>query len=106
MTCPFIGEATNKTMGKLLHCQELMRIYGREMPAKLTSLFLYVAANDGCYKKELEIDLGLASSTSTQTIQRLVNKNLLKRDYIGNLMCLELTDDGKKLVHRLEMIIR
>jgi|TARA_Y100000289_G_scaffold22783_1_gene22233 DNA-binding MarR family transcriptional regulator len=106
MTCPFIDEATNKTIGKLLHCQELMRVYGREMPAKLTSLFLYVAANNGCYKKEIEVDLGLSSSTSTQTIQRLVDMNLLQKDYISRLMYLELTDDGEKLSHRLEMILR
>ena len=106
MSCPFIDGASNKTLGRLLHCHELMRAYGIEMSAQIVSIFLYIAANNGCYKREMEIDLDLRSSTSTQNINRLVTRNVVRKDYFGNLMCLELTDNGEKLVNRLEMIIR
>lgn len=106
MSCPFIDGATNKTLGRLLHCHELMRAYGIEMSAQIVSIFLYIAANNGCYKREMEIDLDLRSATSTQNINRLVTRNVIRKDYFGNLLCLELTDNGEKLVNRLEMIIR
>tara|TARA_B100001093_G_scaffold506139_1_gene564581 strand:+ start:461 stop:781 length:321 start_codon:yes stop_codon:yes gene_type:complete len=106
MSCPFIDEATNKTLGRLLHCHELIRAYGIEMSATPASIFLYIAANNGCYKREMEIDLDLPSATSTQNIQRLVARGFVRKDYIGNLMCLELTDNGERLVNRLEMVIR
>ena len=105
MTCPFIDEADNPTLAKLLHVNEVMRVYGRELPAKVLSTFYYIAANPGCYKRELDIHLGLASSTSTNTIDRLVKNNLVQKRHDGYLVYIDLTDDGEKLANRLEMLI-
>ena len=104
-------------MEKIQRAFDLIRVFDREMPGQVVSVFLYIASHDGCNKQALEQELGLTTASSSR------NTDLLSKGRVGRVtsglglitkeddpsngrrQVLKLTPEGKDLARLIKQTI-
>ena len=101
----------NETLYRAHLVFELFRSIGEEeCSTQLSSVFLWIAANEGCYQEEIAENLNLAKSSVSRNLSRLgsthssgkAGLNLVKQiKTTGRYRCL-LTAKGKQFASMIE----
>ncbi|MBM4179647.1 MAG: winged helix-turn-helix transcriptional regulator [Ignavibacteria bacterium] len=113
---PLRRNLTNPRIERLLKVMEAFRLLDREMPASLTSCFLYVASHDNCHKQALEEDLVMKTSSTSRNTDWLSKYHRLKKPGLHLItkeadpanrrrQVLKLSPKGEQLVKLIEELL-
>ena len=113
---PLRSQCTDAQMERLLKAMDLLRILDREMPAQVTSCFLYVASHKNCHKQAMEEYLNLSAASGSRNTDWLGDKHRLGKPGLGLIekipdpvnrrrAVLKLTDRGERTIQKLRRIL-
>jgi DNA-binding MarR family transcriptional regulator len=113
---PLRSQCTDAQMERLLKAMDLLRMLDREMPAQVTSCFLYVASHKNCHKQAMEEYLNIKPASGSRNTDWLSEYHRFgkpglyliekKQDPTNRRRAvLSLTDKGERLVKQLRSIL-
>lgn len=113
---PLRSQCTDAQMERLLKAMDLLRILDREMPAQVTSCFLYVASHKNCHKQAMEEYLDISAASGSRNTDWLGKHHRLGKPGLELIQkesdptnrrraVLNLTDRGQRVVKQLRSIL-